>query len=267
MRIQVRDSETFVATGGKPFNPELPTVVLLHGSGLDHRCWALQARWFAFHGYSVFAPDFPGHSLSAGEPLISIEAMADWLIEALQAAGVQKLHLVGHSQGFLVALEAAAKLQDKLLSVTAIGTAAAIPVNPALIDTAKANPLQAADLMLQWGFGQATQMGYSAVPGVQPIAVGRQIMAANPLAEDLQACNDYQQGAARAAEISCPARVILAGQDRMTPFKTGAQLAEQLGTSAVRIEAGHMLPIEAPKQCLDAMKTFFAGLSATAGVN
>ncbi|WP_271274519.1 alpha/beta fold hydrolase [Aliamphritea hakodatensis] len=260
MRITVNQQDVFIATGGKDFNPELPCVVFLHGSGLDHRCWALQARWFAFHGYSVFAPDFPGHSLSAGEPLTSIEAMADWLIDALDAAGVDQLHLVGHSQGFLVALEAAARLQSKLLSLTAIGTAAAIPVNPALIETAKEAPMKAADMMLQWGFGQATQMGYSAVPGVQPIAVGRQIMAANPLAEDLQACNDYTQGTVRAADIMCPTQVILAGQDRMTPYKTGLELAKLLNTEAIRIESGHMLPIEAPKACLDAMKQFFTRL-------
>ncbi len=260
MRISVNQQDTFIATGGKPFNPELPCVVLLHGSGLDHRCWALQARWFAFHGYSVFAPDFPGHSLSAGEPLTSIEAMADWLIDALEAAEVKQLHLVGHSQGFLVALEAASRLKGRLLSITAIGTACAIPVNPALIDTAREAPMKAADMMLQWGFGQATQMGYSAVPGVQPIAVGRQIMAANPLAEDLQACNDYSQGAEKAADIKCPALVILASQDRMTPYKTGAELAGLLNTSPIRIEAGHMLPIEAPKTCLDAMKQFFTSL-------
>lgn len=260
MRISVNQQDVFIATGGKPFNPEQPCVVFLHGSGLDHRCWALQARWFAFHGYSVFAPDFPGHSLSGGEPLTSIEAMAAWLIDALEAAGVERLHLVGHSQGFLVALEAAAKLKNRLLSLTAIGTAAAIPVNPTLIDTAREAPMKAADMMLQWGFGQATQMGYSAVPGVQPIAVGRQIMAANPLAEDLQACNDYSQGAARATDIDCPTLVILASQDRMTPYRTGTELAKSLNAAPVRIEAGHMLPIEAPKACLDAMKQFFTSL-------
>ena len=50
MYIDVNGESTFIATGGKPFAAELPTVVMLHGSSLDHRCWALQARGFAFHG-------------------------------------------------------------------------------------------------------------------------------------------------------------------------------------------------------------------------
>ena len=73
MNIVVDGDNIFVATGGCAFDPKKPTVVFIHGSGLDHRSWALQARWFAFHGFSVFAPDLPGHSLSEGKPLKTID--------------------------------------------------------------------------------------------------------------------------------------------------------------------------------------------------
>ena len=53
MYLDVLGTRTFFATGGQPFNRERPTVLFVHGSGLDHRSWALQTRWFAFHGYSV----------------------------------------------------------------------------------------------------------------------------------------------------------------------------------------------------------------------
>ena len=53
MRITIEDKSYYVGTGGKPFDSELPTVVFLHGTGMDHRAWALQTRWFAFHGYNV----------------------------------------------------------------------------------------------------------------------------------------------------------------------------------------------------------------------
>jgi pimeloyl-ACP methyl ester carboxylesterase len=260
MYIQVDNANTFIATGGKPFDASLPTVVLLHGSGTDHRGWALQARWFAFHGYSVFAPDFPAHSLSDGEALTSIEAMGAWLIQALDTAKVNNVHLVGHSQGFLVALEASALLGDRVKSVTALATASAIPVNPALVETAQTNPKAAAAMMLQWGFGTQHQYGASAVPGMQPIGIGARIMANNPLAIDLAACNDYTKGAQRAqqlASIGCPSCVILAGQDRMTPKREGLKLAQDLNTRAQVVEeSGHMLLMEAPKQSLKIMKTF-----------
>ena len=53
MNIVVDGSNAFVATGGCAFDPKKPTVVFIHGSGLDHRSWALQSRWFAFHGLSL----------------------------------------------------------------------------------------------------------------------------------------------------------------------------------------------------------------------
>ena len=64
MFLDVRGQKTYAATGGKTYDPNLPTVMFVHGSGLDHRSWALQTRWFAYNGYSVLAPDLPGHSLS-----------------------------------------------------------------------------------------------------------------------------------------------------------------------------------------------------------
>ena len=182
MNIVVDGENIFVATGGCAFDPKKPTVVFIHGSGLDHRSWALQARWFAFHGFSVFAPDLPGHSLSEGKPLKTIEEMGKWLGKTLKLAGCESIHLVGHSQGFLVALETASSLGAKLKTLTAVATAASIPVNEALVDAAKKTPIDAADMLLKWGFGSQSQSGSSAVPGMQPIGIGRQIMANNPLA-------------------------------------------------------------------------------------
>jgi pimeloyl-ACP methyl ester carboxylesterase len=78
MRLTVLGAETFVATGGRPFDPALPAMVFLHGAGLDHSVWALLARAFAYHGCAVLAPDLPGHGHSAGAPLKSIGAIADW---------------------------------------------------------------------------------------------------------------------------------------------------------------------------------------------
>jgi len=261
MKLHVNGTEAYAATGGKEFDSSLPTVLFLHGSGMDHRAWALQTRWFAFHGYSVLAPDFPGHSLSKGEPLPSIEAMGAWLIDFLQAADVEQVHVVGHSQGFLAALELAHQSTGVVRSLSGIGTAAAIPVNPALIETAQVSAEKAADLMLQWGFGPQAQYGISAVPGMQPIAIGRQIMSGNPLAEDLMACANYEAGEQVAKTLDIPSCLILAGKDRMTPLKAGKALASVMGAAVTVLpQYGHMLPVEAPKPCLQALREFIGSL-------
>lgn len=261
MEVEVNGQVAYAATGGKAFDSALPTVLFVHGSGLDHRSWALQTRWFAYNGYSVLAPDFPGHSLSAGEALTTIEDQGQWLVDFLSAAGVDSAHVVGHSQGFLCALELAKKAPLKIKSLSGIGTAAAIPVNPALIETALESSARAADMMLQWGFGHRAQMGISAVPGMQPIAIGRQIMASNPLAVDLQACANYEEGEQVASALNLPAQLILAGQDRMTPTRAGKALADLMKAKVTVIENyGHMLPIEAPKQCLRCLREFIGSI-------
>ncbi len=257
MNIVVNTHNTFIATGGCAFDAKKPTVVFIHGSGLDHRSWALQSRWFAFHGFSVFAPDFPGHSLSDGKPLKSIEDMGKWLVSALKIAGCESIHLVGHSQGFLVALEAASSLGAKLKTLTAVASALSIPVNESLVETTKKSPGDGADMLLKWGFGSHSQSGISAVPGMQPIGIGRQIMSSNPLAVDLVACTRYKNGIECAKNIQIPSNVIIATEDKNTPYRFGMELADILNAETTCINnAGHMLPIEAPKKTLDAIKSF-----------
>ncbi|HTJ04217.1 MAG TPA: alpha/beta fold hydrolase, partial [Caldimonas sp.] len=105
-----KSRDAYAYTGGKAFDAQLPCVVLLHGALHDHSSWTLAARWFAHHGHAVLAPDLPGHGRSAGAPLASVEALADWLLALLDAAGVGAAALVGHSMGSLIALEAAARV-------------------------------------------------------------------------------------------------------------------------------------------------------------
>ncbi|MEP3891419.1 MAG: alpha/beta hydrolase [Hellea sp.] len=259
MELIVNKAPVYVATGGKEFNPELPTVVFLHGSGGDHRTWALQTRWFAYHGYSVLAPDLPGHSLSGGDAFKTIEESGPWLAEFLKVAGVKAAHVVGHSQGFLSALELYRTAPESCTSLCAVATAAAIPVNQALIDTAKVSSTKAAHMMCNWGFGPQAHMGKSAVPGMQPIAISRAIMSLNPLAADLQACADYTAGMNVVKTLKVPMFCILGSKDKMTPLKAGLALADASQYSyKVIMDGGHMLPLESPKQTLQTLKEFIS---------
>ncbi len=261
MKLEIKGFKTHVATGGKTFDVNLPTVVFLHGSGLDHRSWALQTRWFAYNGFSVLAPDFPGHSLSSGAPCKTVEDSAHWLSDLLAAASVEEAHIVGHSQGFLTALELTKLKPTVVKSLIGVATAGAIPVNPVLIDTAKESAVKAAEMMLQWGFGYQTHLGVSPTPGMQPIAIGRKIMGSNPLAVDLQCCADYSGGEGAARLISAPSAMILAGQDKMTPMGSGQAIAEALSAELTVLDNyGHMLPIEAPHKVLVALREFILSI-------
>ena len=177
MQLSVNGADIFVATGGRPFDPSLPAVVMLHGAGFDHSTWALHSRWFAHHGYSVLAPDLPGHGRSAGAPLPTIADMADWTAALLDAAGAPKAKLVGHSMGSLIALETSARHPDKVSGLSLIGTAATMTVGPDLLKAAEANNPDAIDMVSIWGLGFKAELGGSLAPGTVD-ASGRAARAA-----------------------------------------------------------------------------------------
>src|SRR5262249_19871001 len=142
---------TFAATGGRPFDASRPTILFLHGAGMDHTVWAMQARTFAHHGRSVLAIDLPGHGRSDGSLLRSIGAMAPWVVALRDAAAVQGAALVGHSMGALIALEAAAAAPARVRSLALVGVAERMPVHPDLQAAAADNRRLAPELVTSWG--------------------------------------------------------------------------------------------------------------------
>ena len=143
MKLDVNGFETYCYTGGKAFDAAKPTVVFIHGVINDHSVWILQSRYFANHGWNVLAVDLPGHCRSGGEAPASVEAAADFVAALLDAAGVQRAALVGHSWGSLIALETAARLKERISHLVLVGTAYPMKVSPALLDAALNEPEKA----------------------------------------------------------------------------------------------------------------------------
>jgi pimeloyl-ACP methyl ester carboxylesterase len=259
MRIIVNGEATFVGTGGKEFDASLPAIVFLHGAGMDHSVWALLARAFAHHGHAVLAPDFPGHGRSAGAPLTSIAALADWTAALVDAAGAKAAKLVGHSMGSLVALNTGARHPDKVTGLGLIATAAAMRVSEDLIDAAKANDHAAVDMIAIWGEGYRATLGGSQAPGLWMLGGAERLLErAQPGAifADLSACNAYQDALSSAAKINVPSIVIQGSRDLMTPAKGGKAVAAAIphGRVALIEGAGHMLMSERPDDVLAALR-------------
>ena len=172
MKFKVNGHEVFASTGGRPFDKNKPLIIFVHGSGLTHMTWVLQTRYFAFHGYSVLALDLPGHGLSSGKSLKSIEEMADWISKVIDSVGYKEASLVGHSQGCLVTIECTARYPEKIKTLSLMGGAGAIPMNPELLELAENNDPKAVDLMMDWAHGPAGHFGGHPVPGVYHINTG-----------------------------------------------------------------------------------------------
>lgn len=259
MQLKVDSLDVFVGTGGRPFDPSQPAAVLLHGAGMDHTAWALHDRWFAHHGFSVLAPDFPGHGRSAGAPLKTIGEMADWTAALIAASGAAKARLVGHSMGSLVALETAARHPSQVSGLTLIATSAKMAVGPDLLKAAETNDHDAVDMVSIWGLGFQAGLGGSLAPGLWMHGGAQRILEQSRpgvLFADLAACNAYEGALDAAAKVKVPATVIVGERDMMTPAKAGKALAAALSDcrTVVLRGAGHMMMAERPDEVLAAMR-------------
>ena len=61
MQLKLNGNEVFYANGGVVFEAAKPTVVFLHGAGMDHTVWTLYSRYFARGTATTFSPlTYPG---------------------------------------------------------------------------------------------------------------------------------------------------------------------------------------------------------------
>lgn len=259
MELSVGGKKVYAATGGKAFDPSLPAIVFMHGAGMDHTVWALQTRWFAWHGRCVLAVDLPGHGRSEGPALETIGALADWIPALLDAAGVRDAALAGHSMGALVALEAAARHPARVCALALLGCAAEMPVNDALLNAGLNGEHVAFEMITGWGLGRRAQMGGAEVPGTWMNAGTLRLLEHGKkgvVGIDLRACDRYKGSADAVAVVKAPTVLVLGANDRMSPAKAAAPLGKIPGAKSIVIEhAGHMMMTEQPGRTLDALRT------------
>jgi len=240
-----------IATGGRPFDGNVPTLVLIHGAGMDHTVWANQARAIAHAGRNVLAVDLPGHAGSAGPALDTIETMASWLWRLLDSLGVERAALAGHSMGSLVALEAGALGGERTRGLALLGTVPRMGVHPTMLESAEAGDHRVIDMMVGWSFGRQSLLGSVGTPGSYLPAGAERLLERGDrriIGSDLAACAAYEGALAAAARITCPTRVILGAEDKMTPAAKAAPLASAIAGAKTLIlaRAGHMMMLETP---------------------
>ena len=259
------DETAYAYTGGKAFDPTLPCLVLVHGALHDHSTFNLLARWFAHHGHAVLAVDLPGHGQSSGAPLSTVEDAASWLWALLDAAGVQRAALAGHSLGSLIALQAAADQPGRATQLVMIGTAVPMPVGEALLRIAREEPLKAIDMVNAFSISSlASKPGFPG-PGNwlhganralmrRTLAQAQQRLGINLFEHDFSMCNRYLGGLDAAARVLCPSTLVLGARDQMTLPKGAGAVAAALKAHVVSLPSGHHLMAEVPDAVLAAMR-------------
>jgi len=269
MYLQVNGHNTYCYTGGKPFDAAKPTVVFIHGVLNDHSVWILQTRYMAHHGWNVLAVDLPGHCKSDGEAPASVEDGAAFIASLLDAAGVAKAALVGHSWGSLIALEAASRLTERVSHLVLVGTAYPMKVSPALLESSLNEPMKALEMINVFSRSTLAAPPSALGPGTwvygASMALGRRVLASNPRVNvfhrGFKACDSYANGEAAMAAVTCPVLFVLGAQDQMTLPKSAELLigkAKDTGKTVkvARLPVGHHQMSETPDDTLFAIRDF-----------
>ena len=269
MQLTVDGALTYCYTGGKAFDAARPTVVFIHGVLNDHSVWGLQSRYLANHGWNVLAVDLPGHCRSEGEAPGSVEAGAAFIAGLLDAAGLERAALVGHSWGSLIALEAASRLKERITKLVLIGTAYPMKVSPQLLDDSLHAPEKAIHAITVFSWSTLAPPPSVLGPGTwvwgTSKALSRRVLASNPKVNvfhrGFKACDSYANGEQAIAQVTCPILFLLGATDQMTQPKAAQTLVKVAREAGKRLEirelpVGHLQMSETADGTLQALKDF-----------
>ena len=185
----------------------------------------------------------------------SIEKIADWLEKVFEELELKNIIIVGHSQGWLEALEYSFKYKDRLKKIVFVGSSYRMPVNKDLIDLALDGDSDAVKLMMKWGYeGSKAFIGGNPVKKI--IKSSRDIIEI--LAVDLNACNNYKNGEKSLEKINCSTLCIFGDLDKMVPVKAGTKMSERIKNSETKIisNCGHMIIFEKAFEMRKIVKDF-----------
>lgn len=288
-RIATGGAEIFARTGGSG-----PPLLLVHGYPQSHACWHKIAARLAEH-FSVVLPDLRGYGASscpAPDPehnVYSKRAMAQDLVEVMEALGHARFRLVGHDRGGRVAYRLALDHGDRVerlavLDIVPTGDvwnafdavdargkfhwsflAQPAPLPEAMI---AANPATWHEgLMARWsGTGDLSPFSDEALAHYR---------AAFTQPDRIEAmCEDYRAGATvdhaqdeadrdAGHKITCPTLAIW-GAGRTVGTVTGAEPLDVwqrwcTDVTGGPLPCGHFLAEEAPEETLDKVLPFLSG--------
>lgn len=124
---EIRENRTFWSWNGRQIHYlEKGTgskhIVLLHGFAANTYTWRNQVDALVKKGYHVWAPDFLGFGFSDKPQDVEYNPglYRDQILDFMDAMGIPKAHLVGHSMGGIVALCLAGEKPSRFHSLTLI---------------------------------------------------------------------------------------------------------------------------------------------------
>jgi epoxide hydrolase 4 len=240
-------------------------VVLVHGWACTAFAWRRQVPALAEAGHRVVAFDLKGHGFSAKPPLVaeySAAAMTRFAVDVMDAVGVERASLVGHSMGGAVATLVALAHPERverlaLLSPVGFGDVfglrlgkwlspeLAVPLLPTLGKVAMAAPrwALAGSFHLVWGGGPVTLTHEDVEEYRAPTQFADYVPALRHLVHAFRWSPHQEEQLAR---LACPVLVMFGTRDRVVIPRRARDLVRVVphGTLELVPGAGHMVQEE-----------------------
>jgi pimeloyl-ACP methyl ester carboxylesterase len=252
--------------------PDGPPLVLLHGLGGSRSNWALLAPELA-RTRRVLVVDLPGHGRSSALPAApGLGPYADRVAKLLEDEGLAPVDVVGHSFGGLVGIRLAVR-RPELVRGLVLAAAAGISsstlwaervlalvgwiqparkVSPHWRRVARSAALKRL-VLGHWFAADPTALSDDAVEA---------LLADVKLHSDTQSAFQALAGDDPRAYlhlVQCPALVLWGAKDNQLPLDDAFDYARRLRAPLRTIaDCGHLLIVERPAACLDALEAFLA---------
>jgi haloacetate dehalogenase len=280
VQIQTSTGRIFARTGGKG-----PPLLLLHGFPQTHAMWHQIAPALA-ERFSVVVADLPGYGASdvpetdENHTPYTKRAMAQAMLETMEALGHRQFSLAGHDRGGRVAYRLGLDHPDRLTRMVVLD------ILPTYDYWANLNRLSALRIY-HWTFlaqpyplpetlisrDSDAFFGPAFAQGFDPRAVDQYLSALRDPLRVHGLCEDYRAGAyadydhdkadlEAGKKITTPTHVIWGTRGiaaaGANPLETWAKWATQLTGEAV--EAGHFLCEENPNAVQSSMLSFLLSM-------
>ncbi len=229
-------------------------MVLLHAFPFSREMWRAQLDTFS-QSHTVIAPDFPGFGETTFVPDITIDMMADIVIDFLDGlAVIEPVVLGGCSMGGYVAFAIARRYPERVRKLILIDTkpeadddAAKANRDKLLAGFATLTPAKVIEDMIPKALCELTRaLKPEIVAHVRRIGVAQPL---NGILAAVKALRDRPDAVPGLAEIRIPTLVIVGEHDAITPAAGAKQTASRIaGSTFVSLpEAGHLSNLENPE--------------------
>ena len=266
------------------------TILIIPGAGMDHRLGQMIDLESLYSKYTVLSIDLPGHGLTSGNWLESIEQMSDLCIDVISKLKINNLIVIGHSMGGLVGIDIKSKIKNSLTVL--MNTSYPLMVGGGLLDYAKGDLDQATEFLTKYGvynvpktevksrfFGLMGAGFYDKQNGVINSPYGKKNITENPereinlyplkklfnqtqkeiLSIDLKACSKYVNKNIDQLE---GLKFIYGEKDKLAKFNPDNEILKNFNEEDIYImeNTGHFPYFEKPEDLAKILNKFISSI-------